>query len=90
MVDAGLPLLKSLSILLKQEQNPVLKRILLGIQSDLREGSNLSKSLRLYSSFTDAECSVIESGEKTGRLNGSLLQLADQMEATDRLSRKLK
>lgn len=40
--------------------------------------------------FGDAEASIIESGEKTGRLNNSLLQLADQVEKVDSISKKLK
>lgn len=42
------------------------------------------------SSFSDAEASIIESGEKTGRLNTALLQLADQVEKVDSISKKIK
>jgi type II secretory pathway component PulF len=40
--------------------------------------------------FTDAEASIIESGEKTGRLNTSLLQLADQVEKVASITNKIK
>lgn len=40
--------------------------------------------------FTDAEASIIESGEKTGRLNTALLQLADQVEKVASISNKIK
>lgn len=40
--------------------------------------------------FTDAEASIIESGEKTGRLNTALLQLADQVEKVSSISNKIK
>ena len=40
--------------------------------------------------FADAEASIIESGEKTGRLNTALLQLADQVEKVSSISNKIK
>lgn len=40
--------------------------------------------------FADAEASIIESGEKTGRLNTALLQLADQVEKVNSISSKIK
>jgi type IV pilus assembly protein PilC len=40
--------------------------------------------------FSDAEASIIESGEKTGRLNSALIQLADQVEKVASISNKIK
>lgn len=40
--------------------------------------------------FSDAEASIIESGEKTGRLNTALIQLADQVEKVASISNKIK
>ena len=59
--------------------------------SSVKSGKNLSGTLREDGrSFTDAEASIIESGEKTGRLNTALLQLADQVEKVDSISKKIK
>ncbi len=91
MVNAGLPMLKSLTILNKQEINPVLQNIYSTIITQIKSGKNLSNSLRDFNGmFSDAECSIIESGEKTGRLNTSLLQLADQVEKVASISNKIK
>jgi type IV pilus assembly protein PilC len=92
MTNAGLAIMKSLSILDKQEKNPLMKHIYQGIVANIKKGKNLSDTLREMSSkgFGDAEASIIESGEKTGRLNNSLLQLADQVEKVDSISKKLK
>lgn len=43
-----------------------------------------------YDSFSDAEVSIIEAGEKTGKLNTALIQIADQTEKVDSITRKIK
>ncbi|MDD2745910.1 MAG: type II secretion system F family protein [Candidatus Gracilibacteria bacterium] len=91
MVNAGLPMLKSLTILQKQEPNPILENIYTTIIDQIKGGKNLSNALRNFDGmFTDAEASIIESGEKTGRLNTALLQLADQVEKVSSISNKIK
>ena len=91
MVNAGLSIMKAITILDKQEKDPILKRAYENILTGIRWGKNLSQTLRDYGdNFTDAECSIIESGEKTGKLNLSLIQLADQVEKVASISKKLK
>lgn len=51
----------------------------------------MSQTLREFGeNFSDSECSIIESGEKTGKLNHSLVQLAEQVEKVSGMSKKLK
>ncbi|MFB0965640.1 MAG: type II secretion system F family protein, partial [Patescibacteria group bacterium] len=70
MANAGLPILKSLSILERQEKDPVSKAFFGKMIAGIKSGKNLSATLRDFDgNFSDAECSIIESGEKTGRLN---------------------
>ncbi len=91
MVSAGLSIMKAISILEKQEKNPLLKRAYENIINGIKSGKNLSQTLREYgNNFSDAECSIIESGEKTGKLNLSLIQLAEQVEKVSSISKKLK
>jgi type IV pilus assembly protein PilC len=91
MVNAGLSLMKSVNILEKQEKNPVMQKIYSNIIIGIKAGKNLSQTLReLGENFSDSECSIIESGEKTGKLNTSLLQLAEQVEKVSGISKKLK
>lgn len=91
MVNAGLPMLKSLAILQKQEQNPILLNIYTRIIEQIKGGKNLSNALRGFDGmFSDAEASIIESGEKTWRLNSALIQLADQVEKVSSISNKIK
>lgn len=91
MVGAGLSIMKAISILEKQEKNVLLKKAYDNIIVGIKSGKNLSQTLREYGeNFSDAECSIIESGEKTGKLNLALIQLADQTEKVSGISKKLK
>ncbi|MBP6981482.1 type II secretion system F family protein [Candidatus Gracilibacteria bacterium] len=91
MVNAGLSIMKAVGILEKQEKNVILKRAYENMITGIKSGKNLSQTLRDYGdNFSDSECSIIESGEKTGKLNISLIQLAEQVEKVSGISKKLK
>ncbi len=91
MVNAWISVLKAVMILEKQEKNPVLQNLYTSIISSIKKWKNLSASLREYwDNFSDSECSLLESWEKTWKLNSSLLQLADQVEKIDSISKKFK
>ncbi|MDD2565297.1 MAG: type II secretion system F family protein [Candidatus Gracilibacteria bacterium] len=91
MVNAGIPILRAISILEKQEKDVILKKLYTNLVSGIKLGKNLSIGLRDYGgNFSDSECSIIESGEKTGKLNSALVQLADQTEKVAGISRKFK
>ena len=91
MVDAGLSLMKAISILEKQEKNPVVKNILFKVWEELKSWKSLSSALSLFpNSFWDSETGMIESWEKTWRLNTSLLNLADQIEKISSINGKIK
>ncbi|MDD5197389.1 MAG: type II secretion system F family protein [Candidatus Gracilibacteria bacterium] len=91
MVNAGLSIMKAITILEKQEKNILLQKAYANIIIGIKSGKNLSQTLREYGeNFSDSECSIIEAGEKTGKLNTSLIQLADQVEKVSGMSKKLK
>lgn len=91
MVNAGISIIKSITILQKQEKDMMLQRLYIHITKSIREGKNLSVALREYGNvFSDSECSIIEAGEKTGKLNTSLLQLAEQVEKVASIGNKIK
>ena len=91
MVNAWISVLKSISILDKQESDPILRKLYSNIIEWIRTWKNLSNCLRDYDeNFSDSECSIIESWEKTWKLNSALLQLADQVEKVEGISKKIK
>lgn len=91
MVNAGIPVLKSIWILEKQEKDPIFKKLYGNVIEWIKQWKNLSLSLKEYSwNFSDSECSIIESWEKTWKLNSALVQLADQTEKIAAISSKFK
>ena len=91
MLNAGMPLLKWVWVLEKQEKNPVFKKMLGKFIEELKEWKTLSECLDLYpASFPDAEVWVVKAGEKTGKLNEVLTSLAEQVEKVSSISGKLK
>lgn len=91
MTNAWMSLLKSVSVLEKQEKNKVFKRVLWRFREELRSWKSLSECLELYpSSFSEAEIWIVKSWEKTWKLNDSLVELANQVEKLVSLTWKLK
>lgn len=91
MTNASMTVLKSLDALRKQEKDKKMIAFYDFMIDRVKSGSTLNDSMRsYYGNFTDAECSIIEAGERTGKLNQALLQIADQTEKMDSIGRKLK
>jgi type IV pilus assembly protein PilC len=91
MVNAGLPLLQSLDILAEQTEDPTFSRIIQAVAQDVEGGETFSEALRRYSrAFPDLYVSMVRAGEAGGDLDGVLLQLADYLEATAELRRRIK
>lgn len=92
MINAWITLTKAIGILEKQEKDwTVLKNILQNFQTSLREWKWLSQCLADYpSSFSPAEVGMVESWEKTWRLNWALKDLSEQIEKIASINGKLK
>ena len=92
MLNSWITLSKSILILYKQEKKPwVLKNILKQFEVKLKEWKWLSECMSDYpTSFWNAEVGMVESWEKTWKLNSSLKDLADQIEKIAWINWKLK
>lgn len=91
MSNAWVWLVKAISILEKQEKNPVLKNILSDFIFKLKSWKKLSECIDAYpSSFWEAEVWIIRSWEKTWKLNSVLVDLANQIEKVESINGKLK
>lgn len=89
--NAGLPVIESLDILSRQTKNPKLKKIIQAIKKDMEEGTSLAESMRKFSdTFDEAKCSIIEAGEKSGKLNTILKELIAQLEKMNTLRGQVK
>ena len=91
MIDAGLPLVQSLQILSKQQENPSFKRALLEILNDVETGQTLADGMRKHPKVFDPLFSnMIEAGEVGGILDTILSRLADFKEKSMALQKKIK
>jgi type IV pilus assembly protein PilC len=91
MINAGIALTKGLRILQDQIENQHFKQIISDVAFRIESGSSFSEALKAYSKyFNDAQIGMVESGEATGRLNQTLLQIATETEKSSALSKKIK
>lgn len=91
LVDAGLPLLRGLRILLKQEKNPALREAIAGLGEAVEGGSTFSEALAQYPAIFDKLfVNMVRAGEAGGVLEVVLLRLAEFMEKAERIRNKIR
>ena len=91
MCSAGLPMLQCLNILEEQCENPELKSVVHKVTQSINGGSSLADSLALHPKVFDSlYCNMVAAGEAGGILEGILARLAETMENSMRLKRKVK
>ncbi|MBX3316315.1 MAG: type II secretion system F family protein [Phycisphaeraceae bacterium] len=89
--DAGLPLLRSLQILEGQQKPGLMKNVLLGVCEDVEGGSSLSDAFTKHPRcFDRLYCKMVNAGEIGGVLDIILQRLANFMEKSQSLKRKIK
>jgi len=89
--DAGLPLLRSLQILESQLKPGKLKNILIGVCEEVEGGSSLSEAMAKYpKAFDRLYTKMVNAGEIGGVLDIILQRLAEFMEKSERLKRKIR
>ncbi len=90
LLDAGIPLDRSLHNIIEQTENPYLKKALIEIRGDIIEGESLSQALAKHSAiFPDMYTNLVAVGEQTGTYEKALLRLADLEEANLRMQNKV-
>jgi type IV pilus assembly protein PilC len=91
MINAGLPLVQSLTILAQQTENKVLRDVTKQVVFDVEAGNTLADALRKHpKAFTELYVNMVAAGEAGGILDTILLRLATFLEKNDALVRKVK
>ena len=91
LLDAGLPLVRSLRTLEKQAKNFGLKKVLGDSASAVEAGSTFSEALAQHpKSFDKLFLNMIKAGEAAGAMEVILNRLASFMEKAARLAAKIK
>ena len=91
LIDAGLPLLKGLGVLAKQEKDLVLRGAITGMADAVQGGSTFSESMGQYPRiFNRLYISMVKAGEIGGVLELVLTRLAEFQEKAQRIKNKIK
>ncbi len=91
LVDAGLPLLRGLRVLEKQERSPALKRILGELAVSIEGGSTFSEALAQHPKvFNKLFVNMVKAGELGGVLEVVLKRLAEFSEKAQKIKGKVK
>src|ERR671926_412814 len=91
MINAGLPLVQSLSILSAQTENKTLREVTKAVVYDVESGNTLADALSKHpKAFSDLYVNMVAAGEAGGILDTILMRLASFMEKNDALVRKVK
>ena len=90
LMDAGLPILRSLRILEQQQKPGPLRVALRNVAEDVEGGMTLSEAMAAHPKVFDRlYCNMISAGEAGGVLDVILQRLAEFMEKAQRLKRKV-
>lgn len=91
MINAGVPLVRSLATLLQQTENKALKTILISISKDVEGGLALGDALAKHpETFSSIYINMVRAGEAGGILDDILNKLAIQQEKDARIRAKVK
>lgn len=90
LIDAGLPLLRGLTVLSKQEPDPVLKKTITQIADSVQGGGTFSESLAGHPRiFNKLYINMVKAGELGGVLEIVLLRLAEFQEKAQKIKNKV-
>jgi len=91
MINAGLSLLRALSILEEQTENKELAAVLTEVRQDIETGQALSQALGKHPTiFPPLMVNMTRAGEVGGFLDSVMLQIAENYEAETKLRGKVK
>src|SRR5262245_20711880 len=90
LVDAGLPLLRGLRVLEKQEKNPTLKSVIADLALSIEGGSTFSEALAQHPKiFNRLYINMVKAGELGGVLEVVLTRLSEFMEKAQKIKGKV-
>jgi type IV pilus assembly protein PilC len=90
LIDAGLPLLRGLDVLRKQEKNQTLRRTLAALAEAVEGGSTFSEAMSQHPKiFNRLYVNMVRAGEAGGVLDVTLTRLADFQEKAQKIKNKV-
>ncbi len=90
LIDAGLPLLRALTVLAKQERDRVLQKTITNLSDAVQGGSTFSEGLGQHPRiFNDLYVNMVRAGELGGVLELVLTRLAEFQEKAQKIKNKV-
>lgn len=90
LIDSGLPLLRGLNVLAKQEPDPVLRKTIVKLADSVQGGSTFSDALGQHPKiFNKLYVNMVKAGEMGGVMELVLVRLADFQEKAQKLKNKV-
>jgi len=91
LVDAGLPLLRGMQVLSKQQKNPYLSKVVGEISETIEGGATFSEALAKFPKvFDKLFINMVKAGELGGVLEVTLNRLSEFMEKAEKIKGKVK
>ncbi len=91
LLNAGLPLLRSLEVMIRQQQNPAFREVLEELAENVRSGNSFSEGLETRPKiFDNLFTNMVRAGEAGGVLETVLDRLANFMEKAEKTRKKVK
>lgn len=91
MVSAGVPLLRSLTTMHSQVENPTLRAVIGDLMKDVESGISLADAMQKHPDvFNDIYVNMVRAGEAAGIVDDILKRLASQVEKNASMRKKIK
>ncbi|PIX16361.1 pilus assembly protein PilC [Candidatus Desantisbacteria bacterium CG_4_8_14_3_um_filter_40_12] len=90
LINAGIPIVQCLNVLIDQVDNKNFKRIIMTVREDIEKGASITMSMGKHPNvFNQLYTSMIKSGESGGVLDEVLERIASYLESVQSLRRKV-
>jgi type IV pilus assembly protein PilC len=91
LVDAGVPIVRSLDLMATQQKLPMFKKALTSVGLEVNQGTAMGAAMRQWPKvFDQLTVAMVEAGEAGGVLDESLKRLAKLLEDNARLQNQIK
>jgi type IV pilus assembly protein PilC len=91
LVDAGVPILRSLDLMRTQQRSSKFRRALTGMTQDVNQGDSLGNAMRRWPQVFDTlSIAMVEAGEAGGVLDETLKRLAKLLEDNAKLQNQIR
>jgi type IV pilus assembly protein PilC len=91
MLDAGIPLVQALEILIEQTENRAFRQVIRDVKERIEGGSTLAQALRAHPKVFDRlYVDMVVAGEESGNLDLMLKRIATHIEKMENLKRKVR